>query len=109
MPGEGFSAGLLVAVSILLLHIGLGYEAAEHRLPRGLRWALPAGLGLAVATGLWGLLQGRGFLTHAKVTLPFGNEHLSLSTSILFDVAIFLLVGGGAYQIFQILGKEESV
>jgi len=107
LPGEGFSAGLLVALSIALLHVGVGYGQVERDLPRFVRWAMPLGLALALAVGLGGMIAGRAFLAHTFTHVVLWGEELVLSTSSLFDVAVFLSVAGGAHDITRAVCEIE--
>ena len=96
-PGDGFSAGVVASLGVLLQLMVFGREEAE-RIP-GVRQAgalafvgLLAALGLAVAP----LLLGDAVLTHypppgAKVS-HLGT--LEFITAVLFDCAIFVLVFG---------------
>jgi multisubunit Na+/H+ antiporter MnhB subunit len=104
--GDGFSAGVVAALGILLQYLAFGREEAE-RLPV-VRHAVPlAFMGLLASIGVAAapLLFGDAVLTHYP---PPGSKvvylgTLELITAVLFDVGIFLLVFGfavGAVTIF---------
>lgn len=95
--GDGFAAGVVVALAILLQYAAFGRETTERELP--IRYAPTvalAGLGLAIAVAFAPWLAGRAPLEHwpdpgAEVT-KIGT--LELITAVAFDVGIFLLVVG---------------
>lgn len=109
-PGEGFSGGLLVALAILLLYVGIGYREIEDSLPALSRWGVTTGLAIALGTGLLGFLTGRGFLGSASFHTELAGGNLHLSTAALFDLGIFFVVSSGALAIFRAVGtaKEEE-
>jgi multisubunit Na+/H+ antiporter MnhB subunit len=94
--GDGFSAGVIVALAISLRYIVLGGDRAERSLPLLRHAPVAAALGLvtALAVGFFPLVQGEPPFTH----LPAPGEDvvkigtLELATAIAFDVGIFVLV-----------------
>lgn len=108
LPGEGFTAGLLVAMSVLLLYVGVGYTATEEALPRATRRMIVAGLFLALLVGIPGVLAGKGFGKQAHGKLTLWGDSLTFTTSAFFDLAIFLVVFGSVHGLFQALGRGED-
>lgn len=104
-PGGGFIAGLIVAVSALLMRI-----AQERRLlalsPRKL---VPVGLLIAFLTGVAPMLLDRPFLTsaHGYVELPLAGE-LEWSSAALFDLGVFLVVIGTTLTIINLLAESRD-
>ena len=96
-PGDGFSAGVVAALGVLLQLMVFGREEAE-KIP-GVRHAGAlafVGLLAALALALVPLLLGDAVLTHYP---PPGAEvghfgTLEFITPVLFDCAVFLLVFG---------------
>lgn len=114
-PGDGFSAGVVAGLGILLQYLAFDREEAERLwLVRYAGIIAFAGLLLALSVAVAPLLLGDDVLTHypppdAKV-LYFGT--LEILTAVLFDVGVFLLVFGfavGAISMFSraIAGEEE--
>jgi multicomponent Na+:H+ antiporter subunit B len=96
--GDGFSAGVVVALAIALFYVALGASAAERALPF-LRYAphiTVAGLLVCIGTGFFPLVFGEPIFSH----LPRPGAHvvtvgsLELFTPLLFDLGLFLLVVG---------------
>lgn len=104
LPGEGFTASILILLAVILQFVVLGYEAASRRIPpRIFRLALLAGVGLLLALMGLPLLAGRSMLTTFK--LPLGFDTLSSTT--LFDVAILLVISGGMLTAFTNLREPR--
>ena len=111
--GDGFSAGVIAAVAILIQYLAFGRAEAERTLPLSLiPHAAFAGLLAALAIALWPALRGDPILTHLP---PPGADvvklgTLELITAVAFDVAVFLLVVGAVVGILRAvaLAKEEA-
>ena len=96
--GEGFSAGVVVALAVSLRYVALGYRRAERTFRLGRHAHVIAALGLliALASGFAGAAVGEPPFTH----LPLAGEQvihvgtLELTTAVGFDVGLFLLVFG---------------
>jgi multisubunit Na+/H+ antiporter MnhB subunit len=96
-PGDGFSAGAIAAIGVLLQYVALGYRGAERMLPVRLAPVMAVlGLGLALVVAFAPTLLGEPIMTHFP---PPGGPvvrlgSLELITAVLFDVGVFLLVMG---------------
>lgn len=102
-PGGGFSAALVAGIAA-----GFGYlagRAATIARWRGTGPLLAAGLLVSVGTGLGAVAQGDAFLTHFSVPLPAG---LSVSSTLLFDLGVYLLVLGLMVTAVTRLASEEA-
>jgi multisubunit Na+/H+ antiporter MnhB subunit len=96
-PGDGFSAGVVAALGVLLQHLALGRDEAGKLWPvrRAGRIAF-VGLLAALAVAAVPLFLGDPLLTHYP---PPGADviylgTLELITAVAFDVGVFLLVFG---------------
>lgn len=94
LPGGGFIGGLMAASAIALHAIANGLDAAKRLLRISPRQLMAAGLGLAVASGLLAPALGRPFLTGLWWFVPIGDRTLKLSTPLVFDVGVYLVVIG---------------
>ena len=96
--GEGFSAGVIVALAIGLRYIALGRRRADRTIPlaRSAHLVAAAGLLIALACGFAAVILGSPPFTH----LPRAGESvvrigtLELTTAVGFDLGLFLLVSG---------------
>jgi multicomponent Na+:H+ antiporter subunit A len=89
-PGGGFIAALVASAGLAIAQLPRGPEAG----PRLRAVPLVAvGLVVAVLTGLLGLLDG-SFLRPLGTTLQLAGLDVKLTTSLIFDVGVFLVVVG---------------
>ncbi|MHB1133901.1 MAG: MnhB domain-containing protein [Chloroflexota bacterium] len=96
-PGDGFSAGVIAAVGVLLQYVTFGYRQVESQLPVRLAPLLaPLGLFLALLVAFLPLLWGRPVLTHwpPPGSTPLHLGSLEIITAMAFDLGVFLLVFG---------------
>ncbi|MFJ8881894.1 Na+/H+ antiporter subunit A [Streptomyces sp. NPDC102402] len=106
MPGGGFVAGLVAGLALITRYLAGGRFELAAAAP--LQPGLFTGLGLFVSTGvaLGGLAEGT--VLHAWTYyghLPvFGDYHLS--TSVVFDFGVYLLVLGVVLDIVRALGAK---
>lgn len=96
--GDGFSAGVIVALAIALRYVTLGPERTERSLPilRRAPAVAVGGLLIALAVGFFGVAFGDPPFTHLP---PPGDPvvkigSLELITAVAFDLGLFLLVTG---------------
>ena len=112
--GDGFSAGVVGALGVLLRYLAFGHEEAK-RLPAVRHATTIAFSGLLLALGVASapLLLGDAVLTHYP---PSGTEPIHLGTielmsAVLFDIGVFLLVFGfsvGVVSFFARAGEAAG-
>ncbi len=94
--GDGFSAGVIVALAVALRYVALGAERAERSLPilRHAPAGIAVGILIALGAGFFGVALGDPPLTHAPApaddVVKIGT--LELITPVVFDLGVFLLV-----------------
>ena len=114
--GDGFAAGIVAALGVLLQYLAFGQRAVTAALPvhRAAQVAM-AGLAVAVTVLVTPFLAGGSVLEHWP---PPGEEpiyvgSLELITAVAFDLGVFLLVFGAAVAIIDAIaaggdGEWES-
>jgi multicomponent Na+:H+ antiporter subunit A len=107
--GDGFSAGVVTALGVLLRYLAFGQEETG-RLPP-VRYATAIALsGLLVALGVAAasLFLGDAVLTQypAPGTKPVHLGTLELMTAVLFDFGVFLLVFGSVVGVVSLFARE---
>ena len=106
--GGGFIGGLVGGLAPTLRYVAGGRDALREALP--VAPGVPLGLGLLVAAGYAcaGLLL-EAPLTSAKpsATLPVFGE-VTLVTSLVFDVGVYLIVVGLVLVVLRTLGAEAE-
>lgn len=109
-PGGGFIGGLATALSLILLSLGLGWQALDRVLRFDPVRLAGAGLLLAAATSAAPMLWGRPFLEHGHLHLHhvplFGELHLG--SPLLFDGGVYLVVVGITCKIILVLGRSTT-
>jgi multicomponent K+:H+ antiporter subunit A len=106
-PGGGFIAGLMAAIAIVLLLLAF----PKDRIPRLYRVdylrLIPAGLFVAVGTGMASMLLGLPFLTSDFVYLDIPMlGSVGLASAMAFDFGIFVVVVGITLLIIEKFGRE---
>lgn len=106
--GDGFSAGVVAAIGILLQYVAFGYRKAETLLPPLFApLATAGGLLIALTVAFVPALMGRPILTHA----PAAGEYVihlgtvELATAVAFDLGIFLLVLGFSVGVINVVAR----
>ena len=114
--GDGFSAGVIVALAIGLRYIVLGAERTEQGLPilRQAPTVAAVGLLIALAAGFVPVFLGDPPFTHFP---PPGDDvvkigTLELITAVLFDVGVLLLVTGAlvilVHHLSRLVGARRT-
>jgi multicomponent Na+:H+ antiporter subunit B len=108
-PGGGFIAGLIAAVGFALYLFA--FNARRTRTMMRLSPQLMLGYGLLAATlsGLPSILLGQPFFTALwwPIQLP-GMGELKLSTPLVFDIGVYLVVLGSVMHIVLALAEAEE-
>jgi multicomponent Na+:H+ antiporter subunit B len=94
-PGGGFIGGLVAAAAITLCALAFDVNTARQILVVEPQYLIGAGMLTALASGAWGLLEGKAFLTGSWIKLywPLGGT-IDLGTPLLFDLGVYFAVIG---------------
>jgi multicomponent Na+:H+ antiporter subunit A len=106
-PGGGFAGGLLAGLALVARYLAGGrYELAEA-VPIDAGKLLGSGILLAVGSAIASLFFGAEALTSAylEADVPLLG-HLSIETSTIFDLGVYLVVVGLTVDILRSLGGE---
>ncbi|MBR0651222.1 monovalent cation/H+ antiporter subunit A [Roseomonas terrae] len=108
LPGGGFSAGMVVAIAIILQYMIGGTEWTEDRLRLRPQLWVGAGLLLAAGTGLAAWLFGRPFMTSyfAYGELPIIGK-VPMASALIFDIGVFALVVGATLLMLVALAHQS--
>jgi multicomponent K+:H+ antiporter subunit A len=110
-PGDGFTAGVIVGLVVAFWYVVFGYNEVKLRL----KWLRPmlfisSGILLAIFTGIFGVYFNGSFLSNVNFGVLYGiplPDGFNLSTSFLFEVAVFLSVLGSISFILSALGHPR--
>jgi multicomponent Na+:H+ antiporter subunit B len=106
-PGGGFVGGLVAAGAFALY--GFAYNAAEARkaLRVDTRTLIGVGLLIGFSSGALALFEGKPYLTGLWWEIElFGVARFDLSTPLLFDIGVYLVVLGVALMMMFTLAEE---
>ncbi|MEX0887094.1 MAG: MnhB domain-containing protein [Phycisphaeraceae bacterium] len=106
-PGGGFIGGLIASVSLVIYRLSAGGDAFARLVPAHPRAIVMTGLLLALGVGVAPMLVGWPFLTsyHGYLALP-GEARVHLTTVLIFDAGVLLVVIGSATGMILRLGEE---
>jgi multisubunit Na+/H+ antiporter MnhB subunit len=109
--GDGFSAGVIAALGVLVQYLAFGPEAAGALPPvRYAREMAIAGLLLALVVAFAPVLGGHPVMTQ----FPRPGQHVvhvgrvELLTAVAFDVGVFLLVFSFVVQTIDLIARLEE-
>ncbi|MFC7477522.1 monovalent cation/H+ antiporter subunit A [Dankookia sp. GCM10030260] len=109
LPGGGFSAGMVVAIAVILQYMIGGTEWTEDRLSwlRPRAW-IGAGLLLSAGTGVAAWAFGRPFLTSyfRYLDLPVIGK-VPAASALVFDIGVFALVVGATLLMLVALAHQS--
>lgn len=107
-PGGGFAGGLVASAAFILLAISRDPAAARRALRVEPQILIGAGLLVAIAAGVLGLLVGDPLLTGQWLEIPLpGEGELELGTPLVFDVGVYLVVLGATLTMVLTLAEED--
>lgn len=109
--GDGFAAGVIAALGVLLQYVAFGRATVAQVLPvRHAPILTAVGLALAVAVAFVPALAGGALLEHAPApgaeVGTFGS--LELITAVLFDVGVFGVVLGASVGFIDVLAVRAD-
>jgi multicomponent Na+:H+ antiporter subunit B len=105
-PGGGFVAGLVASTGFALYAINYGANRTRRKFGLNPIILIALGLLLAVSSGLIALIAGETYMTGLwldEIEIPILGKP---GTPILFDIGVYLLVGGTVLKIIFSLWEE---
>ena len=108
-PGGGFIGGLIGATGFALYALGCGTVEAREALRAKPQTVAMMGLGVALLAGLAAALFGDAFFTGQWLFLGATEDDkgLPISTVLLFDVGVYLVVLGAVLTL--VFAMEEEI
>jgi len=110
-PGGGFIGGLIAATAIAVYAISHGVAEARKAIRVDPRAMAMVGLGLALLSGLASLVAGLDPFTGLWAFFGAGEDGgkgLPISTVLLFDVGVYLVVVGAVVSIVVAMEEEQA-
>jgi multicomponent Na+:H+ antiporter subunit A len=108
-PGGGFIGGLVAAAAFMLRFVGGGAEEVHRAEPLSPEVLLGTGIVVATGTGVASLVLGGAFLQsgyHVEDVPLLGD--VALTSVLVFDTGVYLVVVGLVVGVLRSLGREET-
>ncbi len=105
-PGGGFIGGLIAASALAIYGVAFGPSSVRNRMRFRPMTLAACGLLLAALSGLPSMVTGNGYLTGLWWFPGFGGFELPLSTPLLFDIGVYMVVVGTISAV--VLSLEEE-
>ncbi|MGO1872893.1 MAG: Na+/H+ antiporter subunit A [Canibacter sp.] len=109
-PGGGFAAGLIAGIALIARYLAGGASELGATVPFDAGRIVGTGMAIAALTAVAPILFGQSALTSSWLDLnlgPFGE--LSVVTSAIFDVGVYLVVFGLVLDVLRSLGAQIDV
>ena len=108
--GDGFAAGVIAALAVLLQVVVFGIDEAERQFPFRIAPVIAfAGLGLGLAVAFVPVFLGLPIMTQfprpGDPVIHLGT--VELLTAVLFDIGVFMLVFGFAVTAITIIARLQ--
>lgn len=108
-PGGGFIGGLLAGVALLVVFLAGGAAQVSRVLPIDPLTMVGAGMSVAVATSVAGMVLGAGLLDAGKLELDLAwIGKISVGSTLVFDAGVYLVVVGLVAMVLTRLGTREE-
>ncbi len=107
-PGGGFIGGLVAGAAFMLLYLSGGAPSLRRNEPIAPEVFLGGGLAIATLAGMIGWFSGGEFLESVSgyLSIPLVGD-VKVSTVLLFDLGVYLVVVGLVISLLRSLGREE--
>jgi multicomponent K+:H+ antiporter subunit A len=106
-PGGGFVGGLVIATAFIVQYMVSGTLWIESRMRTHPQYWIAAGLLCAAGAGAGAWLASRNFLASVRWHLRLPFMDVPLSSTLLFDLGVYLLVVGGTTLILIALAHQS--
>ncbi|OXS99469.1 Na(+)/H(+) antiporter subunit B [Notoacmeibacter marinus] len=106
-PGGGFIGGLIAASANAVYGIACGVSPVRRSLKFHPMTIAAAGLFIATLAGMASIFAQAGFLTGLWTTVNLFGQTIDLSTTLFFDIGVYLVVLGTFSSIGLALEERE--
>ena len=107
-PGGGFIGGLIADSALAIYGIACGVAPVRRAIVFHPMSISAFGLFLSALAGLPSMLLHQSFMTSQWVSFPFFDVEVDLSTPMIFDIGVYLVVVGAIGSIALALEERES-
>ncbi|CTQ67792.1 MULTISPECIES: Na+/H+ antiporter subunit B [Stappiaceae] len=107
-PGGGFIGGLIAASALAIFGIACGVAAVRRAIKVHPMSIAGFGLFMGAAAGVISLFTNQPFMTSQWWPIDLFNVQIKLSTPLIFDIGVYLVVVGAISSIALALEERES-
>lgn len=107
-PGGGFVGGLIASLAFGIVTLAYGRGEARRRLRYHPVALVGFGVLIAVLSGIPGLVSDGQYLRHPWAEIDIGGFELALSTTMVFDLGVYIVVLGGVLSYLFGLQREAG-
>ncbi len=107
-PGGGFIGGLIAASALAIFGIACGVDSVRKAIVVHPMAISGAGLLLAALSGMMSFFRGQALLTSQWLTVDLFGVEIALSTPLVFDIGVYLVVVGAIGSIALELEEGED-
>ena len=107
-PGGGFIGGLIASSAIAVYGMACGVDAVRRALHFHPIGFAAFGLIMAVAAGFMPVFASSQFMTGLWLFINVAGSEIALSTTLLFDVGVYLVIVGAISAIALSLEERYS-
>ncbi|TYC56483.1 Na+/H+ antiporter subunit B [Rhodobacterales bacterium] len=107
-PGGGFIGGLIAASAFAIFGIACGVASVRRAIYFHPMAVAGFGLFMAALAGVLSIFKGQTFMTSQWLIFDFFGVEIALSTPMVFDIGVYLVVVGAIGSIALALEERES-
>ncbi|KZM49225.1 Na(+)/H(+) antiporter subunit B [Labrenzia sp. OB1] len=106
-PGGGFIGGLIAASALAIFGIACGVASVRRAIYFHPMSVSAFGLFLGALAGVLSFFKGQAFMTSQWLIFDFFGVEIALSTPMVFDIGVYLVVVGAIGSIALALEERE--
>lgn len=107
-PGGGFIGGLIAASALAIFGIACGVASVRRAIVFHPMSISGFGLFIGALAGVLSFFKGQAFMTSQWLIFDFFDVEVPLSTPLVFDIGVYLVVVGAIGSIALALEERES-
>lgn len=107
-PGGGFIGGLIAASALAIFGIACGVASVRRAIVFHPMSISAFGLFIGALAGLPSLLFGQAYMTSQWLIFHLADVEIALSTPLVFDIGVYLVVVGAIGSIALSLEERET-
>jgi len=107
-PGGGFIGGLIAASALAIYGIACGVASVRRAIVFHPMGVSSFGLFMAALAGMLSFFKDQAFMTSQWLTFHVSDVEVALSTPLVFDIGVYLVVVGAIGSIALALEEREA-